>query len=225
VGPCILVALLITKQVEGKHAGNNARHSTVALVTSALLVLLAARTVQRNYDWQSEADLFKSGASVNPTNAKLHWGVASALQKSGDLDDAAASCAVALQLDPTYKDVHNGLGVILSEQGATKEAESHYRIALQLDPVSTEVFCNLGKLLHSTRANEAADAYQQAITLISNTRYVRLDIDCRDWIRVVLRVGSCGPRLCRESYYHCIVPLYSITVSYHCIASLYRTTV
>jgi hypothetical protein len=173
IGPCILTAVVVAKQIEGKHVGDTARRSLVGAVMGSLVVLLAARTVQRNFEWGSEAGLFKAGVGVNPSNAKLHWGVANALKTSGDLDGAAASCAAALELDPAYKDVHNGMGVVLSDQGKVHESESHYRIALKLDPQSTEVLCNLGKLLHSTRANEAADAYQKSITLISNTRYVR----------------------------------------------------
>lgn len=65
-----------------------------ALVWSwvVLLLLLAARTVRRNQDWQDEESLYRSGISICPPKGKCHhvWALSS-LQACSVIEDRVSS--------------------------------------------------------------------------------------------------------------------------------------
>jgi tetratricopeptide (TPR) repeat protein len=80
----------------------------------------------------------------NPNNAMYHANLAEAYRALGQLDQAVASCRVALQLRPHYPEAANNLGMALLDQGKTDEALAAFAEALRLKPDFAMASNNLG---------------------------------------------------------------------------------
>lgn len=69
MGYCLLVGeglrLLWTR------AGSRRHRAALAILALALLVVMSARTVRRNVDWQTEERLYHSGVATNPAKGEL----------------------------------------------------------------------------------------------------------------------------------------------------------
>jgi Flp pilus assembly protein TadD len=70
--------------------------------------------------------------------------LAEAHRALGQLEQAVASCRVALQLRPHYPEAANNLGMALLNQGKTDDAMAAFALALRLKPDFTMACNNLG---------------------------------------------------------------------------------
>jgi len=116
----------------------------------------------------------------NPRNARLRYGLASALKEQGRFAEAAREYRAALAIDPDYVAAHLNLGAVLIMQGIpvrlgvdasqrppwlqADEAIAHLRAAVRLDPDSAGAHYNLGiAFVYQGQLAEAAREYGEAI--------------------------------------------------------------
>jgi Tfp pilus assembly protein PilF len=116
----------------------------------------------------------------NPQNARLRYGLASALKDQGRFTEAAREYRAALAIDPDYFAAHLNLGAVLMMQAIpvrlgvdasqrppwpqADEAIAHLRAAVRLDPDSAGAHYNLGiAFVYQGQLDEAARQYGEAI--------------------------------------------------------------
>jgi Flp pilus assembly protein TadD len=74
-------------------------------------------------------------------NANLNLGMA--LDKLGQLDEAASSYEVVLSLRPAHAEAHNYLGVLHARRGRVAKAAEHFRAAVATKPGYRDARLNL----------------------------------------------------------------------------------
>ena len=116
----------------------------------------------------------------DPRNARLRYGVASALKDQGRFAEAAREYRAALALNPDYVAAHLNLGAVLMMQEIPSRVElsasrrppwrqadeviGHLRAAVRLDPDSAGAHYNLGIAFgYQGQLDEAARHYREAI--------------------------------------------------------------
>ncbi|MDP9292597.1 MAG: tetratricopeptide repeat protein, partial [Verrucomicrobiota bacterium] len=114
-----------------------------------------------------------------PETQRLSWVVAdlpvgaiqrdqygAALERTGQLDEAAEQYRIGLGFDPSDANAHYSLGHLLLAQSKMDEAFSHFGEALRLDPRNGEFHSDYGHLLESLgRKDEAIAEYETALRL------------------------------------------------------------
>ncbi|PSN55969.1 Transmembrane and TPR repeat-containing protein 4 [Blattella germanica] len=115
-------------------------------------------TAWRSAEWQSEAVLFKSGLSVCPLNAKVHYNIAKNAGDAGNRTLAVFEYREALRLHSEYDQAMNNLANILKDEGKLIEAESLLRKAVDLRPDFAAAWMNLGIVLAGLKRHSEAEA-------------------------------------------------------------------
>ncbi|XP_022098339.1 transmembrane and TPR repeat-containing protein 2-like isoform X2 [Acanthaster planci] len=138
--------------------------TVVIAITTSLLLLFSVRTWMRNFDWQSEEALYRSGIDVNPPKA---WGnLANILKSQGKIGEAEEAYKNALSYRGNMADVHYNLGILLQESKRYEEALTSYQLAIQCRPRLSMAHLNLGIVLNTLgRHDEAEAVYRHAATL------------------------------------------------------------
>ena len=101
----------------------------------------------------------RQAVAANPRGFAPRMALATALYRSGDLEDAARHFEAALELFPQYggpDGPHWFLGRIREQQGRAQEAEAHYRSLLALNESHYDARQALGELLLSEENREGA---------------------------------------------------------------------
>ncbi|XP_014787352.1 protein O-mannosyl-transferase TMTC4 [Octopus bimaculoides] len=137
------------------------------VVTSLLIFLVVIniyRSVQRSSEWQTEFQLFTSGAKVCPLNAKIHYNIGKVLGDSGQVQMAIDKYYEAIRLYPEYDQAMNNLANILKDQGQEEAAEKLLTKAIQIRPSFSTAWMNLGIVKASQKKyEEALYSYRTAI--------------------------------------------------------------
>lgn len=176
MGFCMLVAhgwaLLLDKRSLRK---------TAWCALALLVAIHAAKTIIRNFDWESEYTIFMAGLRVNQRNAKLFNNVGHALESQGKFREALEYFRRAVLVQPDDIGAHINVGRTYNNLRHFKEAEKAYMRAKDLlpkpktgepyqariAPSHLNVFLNLANLIakNETRLEEADALYRQAISM------------------------------------------------------------
>jgi serine/threonine-protein kinase len=109
---------------------------------------------------------FTTVVALRPQSPGAHFNLGVALDRAGNLADAAAEYRQAAELHPAYFRAHYELGMALQRQGNVVQAVEAYRRALGLQPDCAEAHCDVGAALHELgRPAEAAEEFRRAIQL------------------------------------------------------------
>jgi tetratricopeptide (TPR) repeat protein len=148
------------------------RESRRRLRTESVLLLaigvsaLAARTVTRNEEYQSELSIWQTVVDRWPINPRAHNNLGLALVRAGRTSEAIAQYEAALRLTPDYVEAHNNLGNVLESAGRTPEAIAQLEEALRLKPDYENAHINLANALESAgRTPEAIAQFGEALRL------------------------------------------------------------
>ena len=112
---------------------------------------------------------FKQAVALQPQDEALHFALAFALAKTGDMTNAELEYKEALRLLPDCPEAHNNYGNLLAHLGRLDDAEAQFKEAIVEMPDSAEYHNNLGVLwqrLHKT--NEALLSFQKAVQCDTN---------------------------------------------------------
>ena len=154
LGPALALAWLLAQR----------RGRMGAMICGLGLGLLGIASALQARVWHDNESLWRHALTVTHGSSPIHYNLASALHKRGQLEEAAEHYRRALEIDFTSTDAHNNLGIILARQGKLKEASEHYRRALEIDPADVFAHYNLGNLLaRQGELKEAAELYRRAL--------------------------------------------------------------
>ncbi len=166
-GLCLLAGV-VWRGVEDRRRGTKYFHALrrVGLVLLAtVIVLLSARTVVRNRDWQNDATLFLSALEIAPNSAKVHFNVGSVYLEKRLYDDAVRELKASVAILP-WAQAHRKLATVYLRQGLLEAATTQYREALGLGPHDAGTNKDLGYvLLKQGMIEEAIAALKTAILL------------------------------------------------------------
>ena len=135
----------------------------------AVAVLFTLLTIQRNRDYNSEVAIWQDTLSKRPKNSRAENNLASALLKTGKVQEATVHLAQALRLKPDNAKAYFNLGIASAQQGRVQEAMQQYEQALRLKPDYAEAHNSLGlELAQLGQVQEAIGQYEQALQLKPN---------------------------------------------------------
>lgn len=150
----------------------------------ALIASHAAKTYNRNGDWQTEYTIFMSGLRVNQRNAKMFNNVGHALESEAKYAEALHFFLTAVSVQQDDVGAHINVGRTYNHLKLFKDAEEAYLRAKSLLPKAKpgesyqariapnhlNVFLNLANLISKnyTRLEEADMLYRQAISMRSD---------------------------------------------------------
>ncbi len=99
-------------------------------VFALVILLLTARTIQRNRDWRNTETLMQSAAQVVPGSAKVQTLFSTFLIEAGQIDEAIGRLKEAVKLEPDYVFALLNLGRAYAAKGNWLEAEAVFKRAL-----------------------------------------------------------------------------------------------
>ncbi|KAI9557399.1 hypothetical protein GHT06_017227 [Daphnia sinensis] len=153
IGFCLLLGAGLEKTMDlaqsKKWAGSIKRTKFIHLILTtcfgATLILWSVRTFQRNGDWSSEEQLYRSGIPINP--AKAYGNLAAILAREHRQAEAEHAYRRALAHRPNMAETHFNLALLLQSQGRHQEASSSYLQSIHYRPNLAAAYLNLGLLL------------------------------------------------------------------------------
>lgn len=142
------------------------------LLLGLMVVVLVARTNDRNQVWKDEVTLWTDVVTQSPGNDRGHSNLGTALAFRGASGPAVVEFNRALALNPQNLKARFNLGVTYFGNGWTEKAIEHYRLVLALDPEHAPAWYNLGvAYARLGRKEEAAGYYRKA--LVINPRHAK----------------------------------------------------
>jgi serine/threonine protein kinase/Tfp pilus assembly protein PilF len=109
---------------------------------------------------------YLAALASRPSVGVVHFQVASALQRQGQVDEAISVYRRAIELEPQAAHYHHDFGMCLQDKGRLDEAMAEYRRAGQLSPQAPEPHNGLGLCLQSMGEFDKAMAeYRHALAL------------------------------------------------------------
>lgn len=154
--------------------------AAAATLPAALCLWLAANawlTQGQLRIWHDDRALWGSVLSRYPSCAQAHAGLADALARKGEFEQAARHGQVALSLSANNPGkIHEIVGSSLLMLNRLDEALPHYRQAAILEPESAAAQANLGSLLaRQGKFSEALQLFEMALRLDpNNSDYSRM---------------------------------------------------
>jgi tetratricopeptide (TPR) repeat protein len=113
---------------------------------------------------QVAAESYRKALQLNPRDAKLHYNLALAFDRMGEVAGERRELQRAAELDPNFAPAPDQLGLLALNSGRLQEAEKLFQKALAIDPGFAEAQSNLGVLYSQQGKNaEAEQLFQQAI--------------------------------------------------------------
>ncbi|MSR61040.1 MAG: tetratricopeptide repeat protein [Planctomycetes bacterium] len=170
-----LAALLVPLCAGVAHAGRRwapRLPCLPGLLAAAATVALAAATVQRNHEYRTAIELWRTVVARAPHNPRAYNNLAAALLDAERSVEAEALLKTALELDPGSSFVQRNLAAIAAERGDLEGALRYLERALELGE-SAQAHCDAARLLlllerraeaeqHVLRALELEPGHAQA---------------------------------------------------------------
>jgi Flp pilus assembly protein TadD len=145
-----------------------------AAIANAVLLIFATLTNAQIQLWSNSFTLFKHTLAVAPRNVAIESNLGLALQRSGQLDEAAAHFEKALQIQPNDYVSQFYMGIARFYQGRIPEAIEHAKAAIQLQPDSARAHNLLGMALANQNRNDTAlDEMRRAAELAPTDAEIR----------------------------------------------------
>ncbi|XP_046569319.1 protein O-mannosyl-transferase TMTC4-like [Haliotis rubra] len=161
-GFCMLV-VLGARQICHKCQPNSTAKMMASAGFTFVIVTFVLRSIQRSGDWKVAKDLYQSGVSVCPLNAKIQFNIAK-LEEQTNPEYAIEKYRLALKLNPEYAYAMNNLAIILKERGDLGEAERLLEDAVSVRADFAAAWTNLGVVRAALKKTETAEAsYLEAI--------------------------------------------------------------
>ena len=145
-GPTLVLAQVLERGGDPVGAERLLRHTLMGHPSPELYEALAD-LLERTGRIKEAIALLRTGLAARPQDQLLHFTLATAFEKSGDVDGSLAQMRQVLALDPDNAAAMNFIGYMLAERGdGFAEAERLLLRALQLKPESGAFLDSLGWL-------------------------------------------------------------------------------
>ncbi len=114
--------------------------------TVVLIIIFSFMTFQRNNDYKSGLNFWRSAVATSPSHAFNHANLGIMYYLNNDASKAKYELTKALEIHPKEKYVHNFLGLIYADEGKLDEAEEELKKEITLSPYYGGTYLNLGSL-------------------------------------------------------------------------------
>jgi protein O-mannosyl-transferase len=153
-----------------KRARQGARRALVAAgLVSA--VLMAARIVTRNRDWNNDITLYRKTLEFSPDASPILNNLGTVYWQDGEVEEAAQAWTRALALTPHNAILLNNLGLVASHQTQYEKAVGLFQQAIALKPNYTDPHLNLGLAYRSLKLDQPAEAQLRIAIALSPLNY------------------------------------------------------
>ncbi|KHN73316.1 Transmembrane and TPR repeat-containing protein F38B6.6, partial [Toxocara canis] len=167
VGFCILVAIAFDK-IQSR-ISDYSTNEMLRFTAFVVLLLAATKSMKRCIEWRREIDLYRSGLTVCPKNAKIHYNLGKVLADSGDSLTAEISYKSAIRLNPSYDHAMNNLANIYLLHRRYREAEELLTKCVQIRPDFAAAWMNLGlAMLGQRKFKESEESFRTSLTIRPN---------------------------------------------------------
>lgn len=131
-----------------------------------LVIVLTGRTLVRNMDWTSAANLWSATVLTSPHSSNAHNNMGDVYAQQKDYKNAAIEFQKAIELQPGDADPRHNLGIVMTIMGRYDEAIEAYRGALAISPNMINANQNLGVIYSIQNKHKEAQYYlQRAVNL------------------------------------------------------------
>jgi tetratricopeptide (TPR) repeat protein len=144
------------------------RNRAACLFVTAVAAMAACASATRAQIgvWANSEALFRHALAATPDNWLAESGLALALKRKGEFEEALAHYEKSLRIEPNYEDTLNNCGSLLLTLGRVDEAIDKFQAAAQLDPRNPSPHNNLGVAFYRQgRLDDAISQLQQALAL------------------------------------------------------------
>jgi hypothetical protein len=167
VGLSIVAGSLLAKLVKKYKA---AGWAAVAII----VVVFAARTYIRNFDWKSNSALWRSTIAVGPESSTAYNNLADALFKEGNINQALSMSKKAVELNPNDVTNLNNLAAIYFNLKQYDQAAVFYDQLTKLVPNDPQGFMDLADTyLVAGKYPEAAVNYRKVLNRLPDNEYAK----------------------------------------------------
>ncbi len=135
------------------------------LVLASLMMLYAARIIQRNKEWGDPFTLYKNDVAREPDSFLLHCNLGVEYFRRGMMEDAKKEFMASNEASPGdgYDIAYNNLGVIYAREGKLQEAAHCYEMSIALNNYAL-AYENIGGLYNRL------GMHKEAILLLEKAR-------------------------------------------------------
>ena len=132
---------------------------------AALLLLLAARTIERNDDWRDEFSLYLHDVRISPRSTRVQTYLGGEYLARNQLGEALEHFRTAESIYPDNFELVSNMGALFLREGKLDEAISYFRRALMLKPERGAItHNNLGNALRA-RGDQAGAVEQYDLAI------------------------------------------------------------
>lgn len=140
--------------------------SAAALVAIIWLTIIGGLAWVQAGFWRDSITLYRHTLLAAPDNLVVHYNLAHALGKQGNLNEAFTHFGEALRINPDYFDALINIGVTLNDQRKFADATTYLTRAVGIEPKSSKAHLQLGIALAQTgSSDEALMHFYQAMEL------------------------------------------------------------
>ena len=113
---------------------------------------------------KAAAEKYQRAIQLNPNDAKLHYNLSLAFDRSGEIVAEKKELLKAIELEPRFSVAQNQLGLLALNASQQADAEVRFKKALEAEPSYAEAQSNLAVVYSQMGKHaEAASLFQQAI--------------------------------------------------------------
>ncbi len=184
-----LIALVVaTGTVIAQRGGARARN-VGALAGSAVLLLLAVATWNREYAYADSETLWRDTLAKNPACWMAYNNLGLALHGAGSVSDAIANYRQSLRINPDNAEARYNLGNSLLDIGKVNDAIAEYGQALRLQPDDAKAQNGLAMaLVRVGKLQDAISRYQRS--LVTNPNHAEAHYEFGNFLMQIGRVND-----------------------------------
>lgn len=143
-------ALILDRDAVFKGIGARRARAVFYAIFAVVIILYAAGSMNRSRVWKDDLALWTDTARGFPDKVqqteKVHYNLAWALHKRGDLDRAINEYKKTLSENPKKEKAHFNLAIIYEKKGNMRGAMEHYTQTVKLNPLHEMALYNLATL-------------------------------------------------------------------------------
>jgi tetratricopeptide (TPR) repeat protein len=146
-------------------AGSLGRRWVIGTCAGLAVAVLAACAAWQTSLWRDDETLWRHALACTTDNGKAELGLADALARQGQIDQAIVHYRRAQQFATDYRPFSE-LGLVLVRQGKIDEATALFRRAVEIDPNAVDALCHLGlALTEQDQFSEAREYFGRALEI------------------------------------------------------------
>ncbi len=127
-----------------------------------LMIILIARTIVRNNDWQTPQTFWAREVLISPYSYQTHNNYGIVLFNQHDYTNAEAEFKKSLILAPNIGETHQDLAYVYHITGSIQDAFNEYEDAIKLDPTLWRSYGNLAVIYFANKDYDDALVYSLA---------------------------------------------------------------